>query len=179
MYQLFNSDIFGSLSYIHKDWFITFNIIYHKFLKVITFTNRVALLDMSISKFKKKAKGRKCKKCWRCFHILPQDQAVIFFPPVLLMAFSFYTFGYGAILPPLYKTNVSSGNASTFLRVAAPWLKKPPKTIPKFLFNSTSLAGPVRKHYDASVQYSFDLVRSGLVGVLENEIKRIKLWPPT
>lgn len=52
-----------------------------------------------------------------------------FFLPVLLMACSFYTFGYGAILPPLYKTNVSLGNTSTFLRVAAPWPKK--KTNPQ------------------------------------------------
>lgn len=133
---------------------------------------------MSISKLKKKSQRKKMQEMLKVLPHFATRPGCYFFLPVLLMAWSFYTFGYGAILPPLYKTNVSFRQCFNFLKGRCSLTEKK-KTIPKFLFNSTILAGPVKKHYDASVQYSFDLVRSGLVGVLENEIKRIKLRPPT
>lgn len=116
MYQLLNSDIFGSLFYIHKDYFITFNIISHKFLKVITFNLQIFLLDMSISKLKKKSQRKKMLEMLKVLPHFATRPGCYFFLPVLLMAWSFYTFGYGAILPPLYKTNVSFRQCFNFLK---------------------------------------------------------------
>lgn len=117
MYQLLNSDIFGSLFYIHKAYFITFNIISHKFLEVIIFNLQICFIGHVYFQIEKKKSQR--KKMQEMLKVLPHfatRPGCYFFLPVLLMAWSFYTFGYGAILPPLYKTNVSSRQCFNFLK---------------------------------------------------------------
>lgn len=126
---------------------------------------------MSISKLKKKkAKGRKCKKCWRCFHILPPDQAVIFFLPVLLMAWSFYTFGYGAILPPLYKTNVSFRQCFNFLKGRCSLTEKK-KQSPSFSLIAPSLQGQLRSTMTLAYSTALILYILGLWGFWKMKLK--------
>lgn len=126
---------------------------------------------MSISKLKKKKSQR--KKMQEMLKVLPHfatRPGCYFFLPVLLMAWSFYTFGYGAILPPLYKTNVSFRQCFNFLKGRCSLTEKK-KQSPSFSLIAPSLQGQLRSTMTPAYSTALILYILGLWGFWKMKLK--------